>query len=153
MGDFIGELLNAVEIRSRFVPFFGAGTSVASGIPAIRSLEHYLAFCIRRRLASDGDVTPTWPSIQDCPPGEKNRFERVLLATKGIANFAVDSKEDADMASLLLKKHNPSLLQAAYGALSDWRDSLDFLSRLKEEMSPISPKLKLGAPDSAIRDS
>ena len=123
---FLEELQNKTTGGKQIVPLVGAGISVASGIPTIPEIESYLEDCIKLAVRTSKDPyhwTPEigWPDLQF--------FRHQTTLPPKI--------ERIDKFSI-----------SAAGAVADWRNSLDFLSRLD-----LNQARRIGPPNNGILDS
>lgn len=133
--SFIAELKRLAYSRCRFTVFAGAGLSVGSGIPASGSfLPSYIAYCADKWLnKSWNPQVHEWPSLAECPPRFFERF--VGTWTKRLLEPEWESQR--------------GVILQALGAMQDWRDGIEFLSRAR---APTDKHL-LGPPDSTVLDS
>jgi hypothetical protein len=146
---FAKQIAEAISKGFAFVPFVGAGFSVASGIPATPAMSRYLEYCMlavfglvpeRRRIPWAPRREP-WPTLAAWSTDE--------LPTTGRIR---------DLWQRALEQHSDNRkLQEAYGSLADWRSTLRFFSRVdsvaasQDEGKPA--EVTLGTSDPSIIDS
>ncbi|MDB5337943.1 MAG: hypothetical protein JWN70_3562 [Planctomycetaceae bacterium] len=147
--DFAKQIVAAIQKGYAFVPFVGAGFSVASGIPATPQMNRYLEYCM---LAAFGLV----PERHNSPWAPRQE------AWPKVASWSSDGMPTSgrirDLWRRALTEHpGNQFLREAFGALADWRSSLRFLSRI-DYVTPADSvgqpaKIHLGMSDPSIIDS
>ncbi len=130
--DFCDEIANAIESGDGFLPLLGAGMSVSAGIPTISNLRKYLYYCLLQAISGKWD-----PQTQSWPP-----LERAFKST-------CEHQQTQERITQVLAS-DLDLQCAAIGALSDWRETLRFLSRLRRNPSH---GFRLGPPSDLVADA
>lgn len=146
---FAKTISEAIRRGFAFVPFVGAGFSVASGIPATPAMARYLEYCMlavfglvpERRRRPWAPRLEQWPSVAAWSTDD--------LPTTGRIH---------EVWQRALALHSDDyLLQEAYGSLADWRSALRFFSRVDSAVASRNEdkpaKVTLGASDPSIIDS
>ncbi len=122
------------------VPFVGAGLSVASGIPAIAQLEEYLKFCIYRSLNLSEPSVEFAPAPANFWPAQRHLLSSDKSKLEGRFHRAIKKLIKGELPASQSQKNE--ILQEAFGASTDWRAALRFLSRVshKTEKSPLGSR-------------
>src|SRR5262245_39689407 len=114
---FSMSIVSEVQSGAAFIPIIGAGVSASAGIPTIRNLTIYLNYCLK--LAINREWFPQqqpWPALSSAF-SDLSEVNSVKSIHKELIRLGTNGLEE-------------SIVLAAIGALSDWRESLRFLSRL-----------------------
>lgn len=133
---FLQEIAEEVAQGFRITPLVGAGISVASGIPAIAQLSQYLEFCIVQSLIERHGI-------------ERTRYRNGIWPLQS-ALWDPERKKKAELFKKSMGDDDVSQIrQEAFGAMADWRSSLQFLSRLDAR----NGEIERTSADSFVTDS
>ena len=162
---FITAIRDAHLAGFGFTPLIGAGISAPSGVPLVQELAGYLRFCIAVGLGLDKSS-----AVRDYFFGtpEALRFRKWNPRTDAWPDFSEVAERPTEWQTLLFrlisnaeqvhgKLPRPAeIYREAYGAMAEWRSSLQFLSRLSHASdeandSPFRPVLL--SPQSSVVDS
>jgi len=151
--------IEAIERERRrgfgFIPLVGNGLSVKSGIPVMRELEAYLARCVfaavthkcADRWSRWNPHEAAWPPFRESWPGLTDKDADLRLYENWLK--PVEGKQ--------LSSQTKQIRREAFGAASEWRSALQFLSRLRppEEGSAADdpPRLDATTSTSSTRSS
>jgi hypothetical protein len=128
--EFLKRIGDQHEAGYGFVPFVGAGLPVASGIPAIPQLTEYLRFSILSLLYPDIAEFQFVPTLTNHWPPQDQLLRPQRQDTERTFHSALRAHLNGkDISKKLRGSATESTLQDAFGAMSDWRASLRFLSR------------------------
>jgi hypothetical protein len=167
---FANDLRTVLDQGYRFTPLLGAGFSRPAGIPTAPELRRYLAYCTWKALdcphlpnssgkkatlggkspAGEDDFShwnPTmeWPAHPNYRVYENNPQDMLYRA----AYHAIDDQSPKD-PNARYKPGFGKYYQQGYGALADWRQTLHFLSRMRDVHSE---NFFPARPDASIVDS
>lgn len=163
--EFIDAVREDISNGYGFVPFIGAGFSVTAGIPIIAHLQSYLQRCICMSLGisgTDQNDVPRWnPRTDNWPPFIDRSRVYPTGYWEGLVRrrYARELRKERSKDAVKRKDANPWIFQLALGMMSEWRSSLDFLSRvsvsaLRTDISKSSrASVHFCEPDRAIVDA
>ncbi len=144
---FVTEIAEIAESGRGLVPLLGSGVSATAGIPIIREIRDYLAWCIWLSLPMEEHLHRPWyPRTDQWPP-----FRYELSRSLGYWRKKLFESIDTDTARPWLR----SLIEQGLGALPDWRSMLQFLARLQVDNISLgrpSRELWLGPKDDTVID-
>lgn len=148
---FIEKLTDALQSGYRFLPLIGAGISAPAGIPVIGQLQTYLQRCICLALGAEDPNAQRWdPRSHQWPPYiDPERPDSIDWEGKVLAELDRRKRTKSEDPEL-------AIIQEGYGAMIEWRSSLQFLSRLtlqKRSEDPHVTKLVLESPNQNVIDA
>jgi hypothetical protein len=144
--ELIDLIKKDIKIDKGIVPLIGAGMSAASGIPAGIDYFAYLFYCLTKVLGTNQNEkqwdpsTLRWPDYLEMPFYKDFDKEKIEWCAKIMAEVS---------------KQNYEIYLQAIGVVSDWRATLNLLSRLelKDEDGKGKRNIGLKQPDERVIDS
>lgn len=147
--EFIQEVREEREKGFGFVPLIGAGLAAPSGIPLIREVAAYLRRCIAMSLGIDVDTVQTWTKERavSTDTSTSATWPRCRIwnprrdAWPPFGDLHLPDRDTTDWSERLhqvvislhsvpLRPNEYHVFREAWGAMSEWRSSLHFLTRI-----------------------
>lgn len=156
---FIEQIQTQRHLGYGFVPFIGAGFSAPSGAPLVEELGWYLQRCIW--LALRNEVEDRWhPRTDQWPPmidrlNSKEEVQKPEHWSQQIFNDLSGYMTKQRALKDYPQDYNEETIvrRQGYGAATEWRTALLFLSRLNHGPRSSNDPISLDAPLQEIIDS